>query len=497
MYLTTVSADLLTADGDTLLIGLAEGQAHPALDAATNGAFSDQLAAAEFTGKTGQIAVVFPRGEGLTAKRVVVVGLGKPDALTTDGIRRAAGAALGRARSLKAKKAAAAVFGGGMIPASVAAGITAEGLLMASYSYHGQKSSERPAESPESVALYLPADLSDADRNAYEIEISTGRAFAEANHLARTLTNLPPNICTPTYLANTAAEVASVGGLKLEVLEKGQMESLRMGALLGVTRGSVEPPKFIVLEHAPERADEGRTLVLVGKGITFDTGGYSIKTADGMVAMKNDMAGGAAVIAAMGAIAALKLPRHVVGIVPTCSNMISGDAYLPSEVLTASNGTTIEIISTDAEGRLILADALVYAGRFKPSAVVDIATLTGSMAVALGNLTAGFFCTDAELQAAISGAGEATSERAWPMPLYPEYEKALESKTADLKNSSGQRYGGGCVAALFLKRFTSYPAWAHVDMAGVASEGPDNPTLPGGGATGYGARLLTELARRW
>ncbi len=496
MYLTTLSADLLTADADTLLIGLAEGESHPALDSATGGAFADQLAAAEFTGKTGQTATVFPRGGGLTARRVVVVGLGKPDALTPDGIRRAAGSALGRARALKSKKAAAAIFGGGSVPAPVAAGMTAEGLLMAAYQYHGQKSGEPPTESPESVALHLPTDLSDADRITYESEISTARAFAAANHRARTLTNLPPNICTPTYLADVAAEIAAAGNLQLEVLEKGQMEALKMGALLGVTRGSVTPPKFIVLEHAPERAAEGRTLVLVGKGITFDTGGYSIKTADGMVAMKNDMAGGAAVLSAMEAIATLKVPRHVVGIVPACANMISGEAVLPSEVLTASNGTTIEIISTDAEGRLILADALVYAARFKPAAVVDIATLTGSMSVALGNLAAGFFSTDTALQAALSGAGEATGERLWPMPLYPEYEKALESKTADLKNSSGGRYGGACVAALFLKRFTNYPAWAHIDMAGVASEGPENPILPGGGATGYGARLLTELARR-
>jgi leucyl aminopeptidase len=281
------------------------------------------------------------------------------------------------------------------------------------------------------------------------------------------------------------------------------MESLNMGALLGVAQGSETPPRFIVLEHNAERAGELDSVVLVGKGVTFDTGGYSLKPKEGMKGMKTDMAGAAAVIGTMLAIGklaqigALSTDLHVVGLAPASDNMISGRAYRPEEVVTASNGVTIEINSTDAEGRMLLADALVYAERYKPAAVVDVATLTGACVIALGRgMAAGLFSTDDALRDRLLAASTATAERLWPMPLYPEYEKDLESQTADIRNN-GQRYGGVGSSAMFLKHFVSYPAWAHVDMAGMAAEARDTPYIPGKGATGFGVRLLTEFVRRW
>jgi leucyl aminopeptidase len=282
----------------------------------------------------------------------------------------------------------------------------------------------------------------------------------------------------------------------VEVLERQQMEALGMGALLAVAQGSETPPRFIVMEHNADRASELDTIVLVGKGVTFDTGGYSIKTSEGMVGMKADMGGGAAVIGAMQAVSLLNLPLHVVGLVPASDNMISGKAYRPQEVVTAGNGKTIEIISTDAEGRLLLADALVYAKRYEPAAVVDIATLTGACVVALGGAAAGFFCTDNTLRDCLNAAADRTGEKVWQLPLFPEYKKQIESDTADMKNTGG-RPGGACTAAVFLQQFVDYPAWAHIDMAGVMTDIPNNPYIPAKGASGYGARLLAEFARRW
>jgi leucyl aminopeptidase len=234
----------------------------------------------------------------------------------------------------------------------------------------------------------------------------------------------------------------------------------------------------------------------VGKGVTFDTGGYNLKSSDGMGTMKTDMAGGAAVIGAMHAIGALNVPLHVVGLIPASDNMINGHAYRPSEVVTASNGVTIEVVSTDAEGRMLLADALVFAARFKPAAVVDIATLTGACVVALGKAAAGVFSTDDALRDRLLAAAARTGEKLWPLPLFPEYEKTLESMTADLKHSGG-RYGGVGSSATFLKHFVDYPAWAHVDMAGLAADAfKDAPYVPEG-ATGYGVRLFVEFVRQW
>jgi leucyl aminopeptidase len=279
------------------------------------------------------------------------------------------------------------------------------------------------------------------------------------------------------------------------------MREQKMGALLGVTQGSANPPQFIELDY---RGADAAPIIFVGKGITFDSGGISIKPAEGMQAMKNDMGGAAAVIGAVEAVARLQLPVHVMGLIPTCENLPSGTAYRPADVLAARNGKTIEIISTDAEGRLILADALCYAADFKPQAVIDLATLTGACVIALGeNVAAGFFCNDDELSRQIKIASNNTNEKLWRLPLYDEYRDKVRSDNADIKNTGG-RSGGVGTSAVFLEEFTSYP-WAHWDIAGMVTDSVGYTALSPRvslpyvirGGTGFGVRALVELARHW
>lgn len=460
-----------------------------ALDKALDGAISDLLTGGDFKSKAETVSVIYPRGK-VPVRRVILVGLGKQTDFTPEILRRAAAVGTQQAQTLGAKSLE--VLLPTVLPVEGAAQAVTEGALLGLYSYRGQKSTPDEANKLESLTLVI----AESEREAAERGQKIGAAMAHGTRLTRDLANLPPNICTPAYLAQSAVRMAGEHGLRANVLERGQMVALRMGALLGVAQGSQNSPRFIILEHNAARAETLDTVVLVGKGVTFDTGGYSIKTADGMIGMKVDMGGAAAVIGAMQIIADLDVPLHVVGLIPSAENMIDGEAYRPQDVLTASNGKTIEIISTDAEGRLLLADALVYAGRYKPAAVVDIATLTGSCAVALGNVYAGAYITDGNLRTALMSAATATHERLWELPLAPEYRKMLDSDTADMKNSGG-RFGGANAAAMFLKEFTDYPVWAHIDMAGVMLDATGNPTIPTKGATGYGARLLAEFIRVW
>ena len=504
MDIRVISGEIQQHDTDAIIVYLFEDQTPHSATQVTNqalgGALTDLVEGGDFTGKAGQVAVLYPRG-AIPARRVIAVGLGNLDAFDVDSVRRAAAHGMRKARDLKAKRVASTTAGTGLggLDATTSAQAIIEGSLLALYNYHGQKTDDAPGELPEALDLIL---YDESDRAAVERGVNAGKAFAAGTALARELVNLPPNICTPAYMAQAAQEMARSAGLKVTVLEEQQMKTLKMGALLGVAQGSDAPPRFIILEHNADRSDELDTLVLVGKGVTFDTGGYSLKTQDGMVGMKADMGGAAAVIGAMNAVAGLDVPLHVVGLAPCADNMISGHAYRPQEVVTASNGTTIEVISTDAEGRMLLADSLVYAARYKPAAVVDIATLTGSCVIALGSVAAGLFSTDDQLRDTLMSAADLTREKLWPLPLFPEYEKAIESHTADIKNTGGSKGGVG-TSAIFLKHFVDYPAWAHIDMAGMAGiEGmggdmADNPYMPSKGATGYGARLLAEFTRQW
>lgn len=497
MNIQVTVGDLIVAQADAIIVyAFQSGEmssAVQALNQVLDGVVEELIAAEDFTGKSGQSALLYPRG-AIAARRIILIGLGEADKFNADVVRRAVAQGIKKASDLKAKVVATIVPMGDLVWVETVEAV-AEAALLAAYRYHGQKSSEAPANLPESLMILVE---SGQDVEAAAQGVQAGQAIAAGVQVTRDLVNLPANICTPAYMAKIAENMAEETGLKIEVLEKKQMEALGMGALLGVAQGSDTPPRFIVLEHNADKASDRDTIVLVGKGVTFDTGGYSLKARDGMVGMKGDMGGGGAVIGAMCAIAALKVPLHVVGLVPAADNMVSGKAYRPQDVLKASNGVTIEIISTDAEGRLLLADALAFAARYQPQAVVDIATLTGACMVALGGVAAGLFSTDDQLRDKLTRAGSRTGERVWPLPLYEEYGKSLESQTADTKNSGG-RMGGAGVAAIFLKNFVNYPAWAHIDMAGM--EADNNPTdaayIPGKGATGFGVRLFTDFVRNW
>ncbi len=505
------------SDADAIVVNLFEGVEEPggatgAVDAALGGAIRELIAAGDFEGKAGQTAVLYPRG-AIPARRVILVGLGAREDTSTpfdenpaEAVRRASAHAAQKACDLQVERLASVLHGAGIggLTIEEAAQAVTEGSLLGLYEYRGQKTDDAKKSPPQVLELIVFDEAARADDvPSARRGVDTARAIVSGVALTRDLVNLPPNICTPTYLAQTAEEVAKSAGLRVEVLDREQMEALHMGALLAVAQGSDAPPKFIILEHNADRATEWPTIVLVGKGVTFDTGGYSLKSGEGMQTMKTDMAGAAAVIGAMRAIGEMDVPLHVVGLAPASDNMISGRAYRPQEVFTASNGVTIEIVSTDAEGRMLLADALVYAKRYEPDAVVDIATLTGACYVALGGAAAGLFSTDEDLRDALLAAGEATNEKLWPMPLFPGYKKSLESETADVKNSGGRGSGVGS-SAMFLKQFVDYPAWAHVDMAGLAFNASGSPTAyrdtayaPKKSATGFGVRLFTEFVRRW
>ncbi|GAB5490114.1 MAG: leucyl aminopeptidase [Phototrophicaceae bacterium] len=479
----TVDALIIYAWQDSDLKNIAQD-----VDKALDGAISNIISDGDFTGKMEETLIIYTRS-AISAKRVIVVGLGDADAFAVDVIRRASAVGLQKARSLGIKTVATYPIISDDISTETASQAITEGVLLGLYHYHGQKSDDAPQALPEKLSIITE------DTESAETGIKIGTVFADGTILARDLINLPPNIATPAYLANSAEKMAKEVGLKCTVLEKPQMQALKMGALLGVAQGSDNPPKFIILEHNASKKDDDNTIVLVGKGVTFDTGGYSLKPREGMVGMKADMSGGAAVIGAMLTIAKLDIPLHVVGLIPASDNMVSSKAYRPQDVLTASNGKTIEIISTDAEGRLLLADALVYAQRYNPKAVVDIATLTGSISVALGHAMTGVFANDDAVFSKLKSAGETTHEAIWRMPMLPEYGNSLKSDTADTKNSGG-RAGGASVAAHFLSNFVDYN-WAHIDMAGMLKNEGLIAYQPTQSARGYGARLLAEFARQW
>jgi leucyl aminopeptidase len=455
------------------------------MDAALGGAISDLISQGDFKGKAGEVAVLYPRGT-VPAKRVLVVGLGEQDKFSVENVRRAAGKAAARARELGAQQIATIVHGAGIggLDAAAAAEATTEGMLLALYRYDAPKKRELPAQ-PESITL-VEADAGklDAVRSGMQkaVDVATGVT------LARDLVNLPPNVATPTYLADTARQIAADNGLVITVGDRAWARERNMGAFLAVSEGTAREPAFIVMDYNPNGGNDA-PIVLVGKGITFDTGGISLKPSANMWDMKSDMSGAAAVLGAMKAITELKLDTRVVVIAACAENMPDGAAFRPADVLTASNGKTIEVLSTDAEGRLVLADALVYAQQFKPRAVIDLATLTGACVVALGDAASGLFGNDDALRQQLVDAGNATHERTWPMPLFEEYRKQIDSDVADLKNTGG-RGAGASTAAAFLQEFTDYP-WAHLDIAGMAlSDKPTDYTPKGG--TGYGVRLLVE-----
>jgi leucyl aminopeptidase len=477
--------DPTTVACDALLVGAVAGADGPALagrgehvDRALSGSLSRYLDAAAFRGARGELEIV-GASDGVSAASVAVVGLGEAAEVATGTLRAAAGAA---ARRLAGRTVIASLLHDGA-DLEGAAGATVEGFLLGSYRFLKYKSDA--ATSKLERVLVLGGSAGE--------DVARAQVGAEATLLARDLVNEPASTLTPTTLATRAVEVADVAGLESSVLDADALTARGFGGLLSVSKGSAEPPCLIRLHHAPEEA-RGR-VALVGKGITFDSGGLSIKDARAMETMKTDMAGAAAVIAACGAAGRLSLPVEVVGIVPTCENMPGGHALRPGDVIRHYGGRTTEVNNTDAEGRLILGDALALASEEKPDAIVDLATLTGAIIIALGQRSTGLFTNDDALAEELRVAGTAAGERLWRMPLYGDYLSALDSPVADVKNSAG-REGSSINAALFLQEFVGRGIpWAHLDIAGSARSDKERDEVARGG-TGTGARTLIEWLRR-
>jgi leucyl aminopeptidase len=463
--------------------GGALGPGADAIDAALDGGLGTFLAEAGFEGKPGETLAV-PTAGRLKAKAAVLVGIGDPDDLTVDGIRRAA-AAIARRASRAASVATTLATAAPGVDVADAAQAVAEGMVLGSYQYLDYKGDATPSKLKK---VTLIAEGGTAVRNA----VNRGATVGDAVTWARDMVNTPSKEKSPADMVAAARKLLRNRGVSVQVLDVKQLEAQRLGGVLGVGQGSEQTPRFLKMTYAPSGA-RGKALALVGKGVVFDSGGLSLKTAGGMETMKTDMSGGAAVIAAMSTLADLGVKTRVTGYVPLVENMPSGTAIRPGDVLTIRNGKTVEVLNTDAEGRLILADALSLASEDQPAAVIDLATLTGACMVALGDKIAGLMGNDAAWVEQVRGAADRAGEPVWHLPLPPEYRKQLESEVADLKNIGGN-YGGALTAGLFLQEFVDGAPWVHLDIAGPARANADDGYLTKGG-TGFGVRTLVELAR--
>ena len=474
-------------EGETALGGAAEK-----LNRQGKGILAELIAAGDFTGRWKETAVLYPKG-GMLARRIIAVGLGKRDAFTADRLRCAFAAAAQKVRSLNLRSfATAADFADSRLPADRAAEAVVEGAILGLYRFCRYKT--RDLEAHQEVGA---CSLLHSDGSSYAAVKRASRAaavIAEAACFARDIVSTPGNEMTPARLAAQARESAVLGSVACRVIGPPQMKRMGMNALLAVGSGSCHPPQLILLTYQGGKKAEP-PLALVGKGLTFDSGGISLKPADKMEQMKSDMAGGAVVIAAIRAAALLKLPVNILGVVPAAENLPGGNAYRPGDIIKSFSGQTIEIISTDAEGRLILADALTYAARRRPAAIIDLATLTGACVVALGEEMIGMMGKDAALKEKVASAAGRTAEMVWELPLGEAYDELIKGEAADYKNTGG-RWGGASTAAAFLEKFTDGLPWVHLDIAGPAWRSSDRPYIPKG-ASGVGVRLLVDLLRAW
>ncbi|HIG48745.1 MAG TPA: leucyl aminopeptidase [candidate division Zixibacteria bacterium] len=482
--------------GTTVIVGLFEDDqleegTPPVLDASLRRYLREILALGDFKGKKHQMVVLYPHGAA-PPQRALLIGLGDRNLFSLETARRASGRAVSQAFRLGTTELTTAVHGldlHGFSPEACAQA-TVEGILLGAYRYDRYKTTpeERPPLDRLTV-IFNQRSRAESVQNGVE----AGRISAAGANLARDLSNAPGNDLPPRKLASKAREMSKSYDLKCEILTRENITKEKMGALLAVSAGSEEPPRFIVLEYG-EPSDDYDTIVFVGKGITFDSGGISLKPGSGMEEMKHDMSGAAAVVGAMRAIGEMKPPLHVVGLIPSSENLPDGKALKPGDIITAYSGKTIEIINTDAEGRLVLADALGYADRYKPAAVIDLATLTGACVVALGHAASGMMGNDENLMTRVRSAGDTSGERVWPLPLWEEYHDEIKSHIADVKNTGG-RWGGALTAGAFLEKFVDYP-WVHLDIAGPAYSEKATDYCPQG-ATGAGTRLLIQMIRDW
>ncbi|MBD3161437.1 MAG: leucyl aminopeptidase [Candidatus Eisenbacteria bacterium] len=492
------AGDLTEVESKVAIVGLYEKPKVEGplakLDRGSGGLLGAAVRDGDFKGEKGEtLLLLATRGK---AKRILLVGLGARDALDAERIRVCAAAAARKCRDAGFAQATALLFGqGSPVSADEAAQAFAEGAILGTYRYV-----EYHTEGAKDRKLLKKIDVLVPDRKILaeaKPGLQRGVRIAEATNYTRTLAAHPGNHATPSFLASEARRIAKEQRLKATVLDRARMEKLGMGALLAVSQGSDQPPYLILLEY--DCGDRSApTVALVGKGLTFDSGGISIKPAAKMDEMKYDMCGGAAVLGVMSAVRDLEIPVNVIAAVPASENLSGASAYKPGDVLKSYSGKTIEVLNCDAEGRLILADALSYVARkHKPDAIVDMATLTGAVIVALGHYGAGLVSTDDELAADLVEAAERSGDRIWRLPLWEEMNDHLKTDFADLKNiGDGSAGAGTIVGGAFLSNFVDGIPWAHVDIAGTAWWDRDRPHLPKG-PTGYGVRLIVDLLRNW
>ena len=493
MEIKAVVDDIAKVKAGAIIVNFFEGMERldgniATIDKALDGAVSQLISQGEIKGKLNEITIIHSLGR-LPAARVVVAGLGKQAELSLDRVRGVVAETCRLLRQKGTDDVATIAQGAGIagISLEAAAQAVTEGALLGLYSFRRHMTEE--AEHGE-IKQLLIVDSDKANLPLLERGSNKGMILAEATNLARDMVNEPANYMTPAYMAERAVKLAEAYGLKISVLEQKQMQELGMGALLGVAQGSRQQPKLIILNYRGGGSAEV-DVALIGKGITFDSGGISIKPSEGMGEMKGDMAGGAVVMAAIGAIAQLKPKINVIVIIPAMENLPGGNALKPGDILIAMNGKTIEIISTDAEGRLTLADALGYAKKLGAKSIVDVATLTGACRVALGDVYSGAFSNNQELVNRVIAAGGEAGELIWQMPMHEQYKEQNKSDVADIKNVGG-KYGGAITAAQFLAEFAGDTPWVHLDIAGTSMSEKERTYLVKG-ATGVPVRTLVNL----
>ena len=459
------------------------------IDKISDGLISEVINNGDFEAKPSQISVIYTRGS-LPAQRIALVGLGKHKEFNLEKLRGAFAKVMQHLRNLNIKEASTEI-NLNLLPRKKdqVAQAVAEGSLLGFYQYTPYKTVGRE-DLKEMEQLTIVAD--EKDFSLIESAIKKAQIIAQAVYFARDLISAPSNEMTPTIMAQKAQEIVHKKNVSCRVLNKAKMKEMGMNALLAVAAGSNEEPKFIILEYTGGKKNAA-PIVLVGKGLTFDSGGISIKPAEKMDEMKTDMSGGAAVMGVIMAVADLQLPLNIVALVPATENMPGGSACKPGDIVKSYSGKTIEVLNTDAEGRLILADALAYASEFKPAVVVDVATLTGACVIALGDDVIGMLGTDDKLKNEINGAAKTTGELVWELPLWESYHELIKSDIADYKNSSG-RAAGTITAAAFLSKFAGDSPWVHLDIAGPAWTTKDKTYIPKG-ASGVTVRLLVEFLR--
>ncbi|MGA2711772.1 MAG: leucyl aminopeptidase [Bryobacteraceae bacterium] len=477
MELKLVRSKSSEIEADALVVLVPEGPPPPEFEKPLAALYSS----GEITGKLLEFTLLHGL-EGYKARRVLIAGMGKPEKFDDAALRKIAGAAV---RFLKPKGITSIAFAMGESSAVI------EGAILGAWEPDYLKTDQSGKDKAISLITLATSGESALDDAAIE----KARIIGEAANLSRDIAVEPPNLLTPLTLADRARQIAQACGLSFEVLDQDRMRQLGMGALLGVAQGSANPPALIVMQYKPENAVSADHLGLVGKGVTFDTGGISIKPSEGMEKMKYDMAGGAAVIGAMQAIALLKPPIAVTGIVPAVENMPGSRAQRPGDIVTSLSGKTIEILNTDAEGRLILADAITYAKQLGCTHLIDTATLTGAIVVALGHASSGVFANNDELLERWMTAAKQAGEKMWHMPLDDEYRDLLKTVYADIQNIGG-RWGGACSAAMFLKEFAGDTPWVHIDVAGTAWLDDAKPYLAKG-PTGIPLGSMVNLALNW